>query len=397
MGSGGRVSRESMKSKKLIYNVVFDTSALHGYPFNTELMEKLEGLVAKTNVKINLYLPSTVDQELKQHFLNDFATKVGTYNTSLKNLKKNYDFDIELLKHSEEEKDALVKKLFDNGIFTVLPIEYDKVDLKALVSKAVKYELPFQKTHEKGFKDSIIFECVKQNQQNLSKSAVMAVVVNDIALREHIGNSLTDIKIHDSLPAYTSSLAMRLFEIDSKTARDMIDRAEDFFNVEFPAPVLKEKIMKEHDHLIIHPQLENIGYSAFIDTNESYIYKPLGKGKINVARPVFEGRKDLVFSFNTTVLYKQNFQKIIQNSASLWGAHSPLTQEYVLDFKVSWKAVYSDVGNFENGTIESIEYVDTRDYGNYSRASLATLSSNETTLGQGTVPSPAPPEDEDDI
>jgi len=355
-------------SKKPIYNIIFDTNVLFGYPFSKQLEKNIAKLKQTSGAEIRLFIPDVVETELKANIRRDFDSKIEEFNRSLSYLNRLLSVDADTVVINDENKNILISKLFTNQSIEILPTEYAKINLQELVRKATSCEAPFQQKDEKGFKDSIIAGCITHNIDRLLSCGKVIIICNDGRLRGHVESlykNRSNVEIYESLPDFLSNLDLQLIEFDNKAAESLIGKADLYFKATFDLPELKAKIFKLFGNLIQNPQIDTIKYLPCVGQlvgGESY--KKLGSGSFEVSKPVFMKKYGDKYVWDTTMVYRVLIEHTppTLEFSNMVAYPGPSDYEYVLDFGVQWEAKLASTGVFEQGCINAYEHLNTRSY-----------------------------------
>lgn len=194
------------------------TDAKQGKFLSNKTTEIIEAL--SDEYEVQMVMPELVLKEIISHHVDYIKKNIG-----IVKCLESHGIDIKMSDDVDIQKtvtDNIFKQYKDLKYFNIQETPLDKIDLGALIDKAVNYVPPFEKTKEKGFKDSIILETLAEilkkgvgwsvifitKDKNLSKASKLLLVNKNNFLYASSWESVSSIIT--SSPAYSSDLIKSL-------------------------------------------------------------------------------------------------------------------------------------------------------------------------------------------
>jgi len=154
--------------------VVFDTSAVYAKVptelLSHEVVTLIQGAAGQEGPALKWYLPETVYLERRFQMLAKAESMFSQIQNAQKILGRN-------LSVSKEDMEKGVERLLNEHVtkykLTVAPLDYGKVDWKAVVNAANRRVPPFETNNEKGFRDALVLETFMQVVQESPQPAAM--------------------------------------------------------------------------------------------------------------------------------------------------------------------------------------------------------------------------------
>jgi len=380
-----------MRKKVLSYIVFLDTNILRSNTFNENLTQFINTYRQNNKIKISVFLPETVLGEYKSFLLGKIEKAIGHYNKGRNFLQTLIGFKTKKPKFSKRQLESSLDKFLRKNHLKVIKTPYSRINLKTLLRKAIYHEPPFESAGEKGFKDEIIARTILTNLWRLSKKGEVVFICGDKNLREYIISLGRNLKVYESIPDFESEVKLRLEEINDKLIEEITRQAElAFLNPEDKKSSLYFKFNIEQQtkdkfpSLFSRPQL-NETFGILLPVDRKRKWKPITKGKFEVSKPVFVQKKKNTYFWESTVVYRQQFEDIGTQNVLTPALASHLT--YILEFKVRWQSEISDDGRVFNPDIIDIEHTSTRTTSfPESFPNVSAPASTATISGQGTTP-----------
>jgi hypothetical protein len=217
-----------MKKKKLILKVLFDTNIIYTGSASDLLRKGISDLIKSHDghhdITIGWYLPEIV---LKER-LFQMNKKGSELLVPIQKLEKLLGHNLNITKEiiGSRIDETIKKQLQENGI-EVVKIDTNKVDWENLINNAVSRKVPFEDNEkEKGFRDALILECLKQLILDSPSSKTVcriAFITNDGPLNEAASPLLdahSNLYIYPDVDAFVSLINI----LDSEITEDLINK-----------------------------------------------------------------------------------------------------------------------------------------------------------------------------
>lgn len=366
------------------YTVIFDTNILlRHFPAVEELILKYKD---DKRVKINYLIPELVEYEYQFHFHRLVKKASDDYNAGLEDLKKllgKRGKNIENIKdHSYKKAKARLNKLKIKSF----PIPYDEIDFKKVIKKAAFHEEPFQPEGDKGFKDLIISETILFNLNEFQKRGEVVFICNDERLRDYASSK--NLKVYQSPPDFETELRLHLLDLNDQLIDEIKKKAEKEFLSLYAKEDIKSRIHNSFSNLFNNPKPIPVqtylsttmpGLSNFLSKTK---WAPLEEPTYEITKPTFITKRDDVYIWETSVVYRQVFQEepMRVNFAYASGYYRK-EGVYTLEFSVQWSTKLNPQGEIEASEVLSINYNKAPDISYYQ-----TFTSGASLAGQGTIP-----------
>lgn len=298
------------------------------------------------------------------------------------------------------------KILTDLNILKI-PTPYKSINLEEVVKKAVYYLPPFEEKHEKGFKDSIIAETIRDDFKNTQSEIIYIFICSDKKLFEYL-NAIepingTNFKMFQSVPEFESDLRLILSKIDKGFIKNLAKQAETIFydlvNPEsslFHKFEIKEKINQQFGHLFLNPERHQRfgGLLSSINAGSSLYqaWAPIEQTHFEISKPIFIKQDNDNYEWNSVIVSKQKFESTAKSAG--WGLNSRNLLEHVLEFGVGWSFKLNSKGEIVNPDFGDIKNTSAKSYDVFEYPTKlseleyrpSTSSSGATLSGIGTIP-----------
>lgn len=351
-------------SQKRIFHVILDTNIVEGgFPIHDSVTDFIESAATEKRVELKYYLPEVVFRELKKHVLEKVSAARDNFNKSTEVLAK---LDIATKQSISVEKIKLVelikKRLTDSG-FEIIPTPITDIDLDELIEKAIYYKPPFQKTGEKGFKDSIIAQTMDSFINGVPEGEQVVLITNDQALRKYLieqYETTESVAVHANLPEFESNLKLSLYSPeDEQRFKALVYEAQNEFIQKgdkslYSREGIEEKIKAKYSHLFTNPDMSSLfvgfAYVAMLSPVPNNYWVAISNGSFYVTdSPIFVDRKLNEFEWTSTVVYRQKFVNYTTNTFV----------GYRLEFLVKWSSKLNADGKITESSIKEIQHVNT--------------------------------------
>lgn len=388
-----------MNKKKFSYKIIFESSIIWGRPLNKDVVSLIKEYRKNKKIIVEFYAPELVVEEAKKHLLDDYSDKRKSYNAANKDLNEIFLYRTKpSLRKRDKRIFEIVDRAFSSNGIKILKTPVSDIRWKSLIGSAAYKRPPFNpgKDIEKGFKDAVIAETVLVKLPRLLKNSYVIFLCNDGLLTQYLKEKTRRYKRFKILPSITdikSSLRLNLLEIEDKLKEELTKQAEVAFykpletNTLFQREEVQKKLFEKFPTLLVNPKIEDdLYYGVRVwNTNVKTLWVPIGGPNFEVSTPEFLEKKDNIYIWESTIVYRQMFEN--QETA-----HDPLYAnfshrgEYRIEFKVKWQSeLTGDKIIAEN--CKTIEINDTPKVlsGGYDPMRRYALISGATIAGQGTV------------
>ncbi len=158
--------------KKLKLKVIFDTNVVYTGSasdlLRNEIVELINNHKSLTDIEIEWYIPETVVKER----IFQMNKKGNELLPHIQKLEKLLGHNLNITKEIIEDRilETVKKQLISLQIETI-KIDIAKVDWELIIHNSLNRQIPFEDNEkEKGFRDALILECLKQIISNSPKT-----------------------------------------------------------------------------------------------------------------------------------------------------------------------------------------------------------------------------------
>lgn len=219
------------KKKKLKLKVIFDTNVVYTGSasdlLRNEIVELINNHKSLSDIEIEWYIPETVVKER----IFQMNKKGNELLLPIQKLEKLLGHNLNITKEIIEGRilEAVNKQLISLGIETI-KIDIAKVDWELIINNSLNRQIPFEDNEkEKGFRDALILECLKQiisNSPTTKSICRIAFITNDNILNKaatQIGSLSPNVNIFPNVDEFVSLINI----LDSEITEDLINKIID--------------------------------------------------------------------------------------------------------------------------------------------------------------------------
>lgn len=216
-----------IKKKKLKLKVIFDTNVVYTGSasdlLRNEIVELIINHKSLSDIEIEWYIPETVIKER----IFQMNKKGNELLPNIQKLEKLLGHNLNITKEIIEGKvlDVVNKQLVCLGIETI-KLDIAAIDWSLIINNSLNRQIPFEDNEkEKGFRDALILESLKQVISNSPKTKSIcriAFITNDNILNRaasEISGSSSNVNIFSNVSEFVSLINI----IDSKITEDLIN------------------------------------------------------------------------------------------------------------------------------------------------------------------------------
>ena len=359
------------------YTIYFDANIAYtkkpAEPISAKLLTAVKKASALTQIDVRV--PEVVVEELayQQFVIAQAATE---------NLKKNARTLLQVSgltvadPPDEEAMKAGVKALFAESLaqasFSQIPTPIENVDWAAQIQDSCWRRSPFEKPSseddlaEKGFRDKIILETVK-NDASTIKNGVVAFISGDNRLRTAFKNQATTkcpIEVYSKLGELLGNLELLSKTQSEAFTRDVLTKVGPFFDT--ISQDVTKKLIAEHSDEMSQPSLFSRSppqqattlFPALAGTftgnwfEEFQRWAPVTPVKVHVSAPVFqpdEKKGDGRYHWISTV----TLVRLLRRTEPILPGLVPEERIRTKDFDVKWSCKIDQSAKFSDPSVES--------------------------------------------
>lgn len=216
------------KKKKLKLKVIFDTNVVYTGSasdlLRNEIVELINNHKSLSDIEIEWFIPETVVKER----IFQMNKRGNELLPSIQKLEKLLGHNLNITKEIIEGRILeTVKKQLTSLNIEIIKIDVAKVDWESIINNSLNRQIPFEDNEkEKGFRDALILECLKQlisNSPTTKSICRIAFITNDNLLNKaatQIGSLSPNVNVFPNIDEFVSLINI----LDSEITEDLINK-----------------------------------------------------------------------------------------------------------------------------------------------------------------------------
>lgn len=228
-----------MRGKKYTIKVVFDTNIIHAESFYYLLRKEMSDLITKNSslmdIKVVWYIPEIVLKE-RLYQMTKEGKKVLPH---IEKLEKLVGHDLGIKQDIIEQKvNEAVGKQIEKYPLEVIKMDLSRINWESIIHNSINRLPPFEDNKsEKGFRDALILECLKQVIDNspTTKSICRIVFITNDNLLKQAARKLPlpqgNLEVFDTIAELESLINILNSETTEEVIKSIESHASDIFLV----------------------------------------------------------------------------------------------------------------------------------------------------------------------